>query len=212
VSSTPAEYFRQLYAGDADPWRLRERWYEQRKRNLLLAALPQPRYARAFEPGCATGALTELLARRCDLLVAAEAEPAPLEQAGNALADLGGVTLVRGRIPGWWPDGDFDLVVLSELLYYFAPADLDAVLDRAVASLRPGGTLAAVHWRHPAPDHAQSGDAVHDRLHRRRDLRGLSALVEDDFRLDVLVRAPAGTPALSVAARTGIPGARPDRP
>ena len=33
-------YFDQLYRDDADPWLVRQRWYEERKRALLLACLP----------------------------------------------------------------------------------------------------------------------------------------------------------------------------
>jgi hypothetical protein len=37
-------HFQQLYEQADDPWQVRQRWYEQRKRSLLLASLPAPRY------------------------------------------------------------------------------------------------------------------------------------------------------------------------
>ena len=37
--ATPAAlaHFESLYAASEDPWQVRQSWYEQRKRNLLLA-------------------------------------------------------------------------------------------------------------------------------------------------------------------------------
>jgi len=203
--TTTDEYFERVYAAGPDPWRLRERWYERRKRSALLAALPAERYRRAFEPGCATGALTEELARRCDQVVAAERSDVPLGVARRLLADRAGVELHHAAVPAWWPSGRFDLVVLSEIGYYLDDAALDLLLDRVRTGLEPGGTLAAVHWRHPAPDHARSGDSVHDRLRAFAGEAGwaaVSATTEPDFRLDVVVAGPVA----SVAALHGVPG------
>ena len=45
-------------------------------------------------------------------------------------------------IPAEWPDGMFDLIVLSEVLYYLDAAANLATARRAAAALRPG----AVAW------------------------------------------------------------------
>lgn len=55
-----------MYAASDDPWGFDDRWYERRKYALTLAILTRPTYTCAFEPGCANGALTELLQARCD--------------------------------------------------------------------------------------------------------------------------------------------------
>lgn len=206
MSATPPEYFEAVYAAGPDPWPA-GRWYEVRKRGLLLAALPEPRYRRAVEPGCGSGALTVALAARCDEVVAVERSTVAAAAARAATRGLPGVEVRTGVVPQEWPAGGYDLAVLSEVGYYTDAAGWSALLDVAVAGLAPGGTLAAVHWRHPAPDHVTSGDAVHAVLRERPDLALVSALVEDDLRLDVLLRAPAGSRGLSVAVRTGVPGA-----
>jgi trans-aconitate methyltransferase len=204
MTATPDGYFERVYASDPDPWRLRERWYERRKRAVLLAALPRERYRRAFEPGCATGALTEQLAERCEEVVAVERAEAPLAVARRHLGGRAGVRLLSEVVPQWWPDGRFDLVVLSEIGYYLDDAGLDLLLDRSLACLEPGGTLAAVHWRPPARSHARSGDSVHDRLRAVASGSALASVQhteEPDFLLDVLVAAPDG----SVARAEGVP-------
>ena len=76
----------------------------------------------------------------------------------------------RLSVPQEWPDGMFDLVVVSEVGYYLGPADLEQLLDRAVGSLAPRGTLLACHWRHPVPDYPATGDEVHHRLLARPEL------------------------------------------
>jgi SAM-dependent methyltransferase len=188
-------YFADMYAGAEDPWGFRSRWYEQRKRDVTLAALTRPRYRRAFEPGCSIGVLTAALAERCDEVVAADVDEGAVATARRGLARHGHVRVERLSVPHEWPDGMFDLVVLSEVAYYFAPAELDRLLERAVGSLAPRGALLACHWRHPVSDYPATGDEVHDRLLARPELCPAVSHMEEDFRLDLLTLGPAPTPA-----------------
>ena len=103
--------------------------------------------------------------------------------------------VAHGAVPQQWPDGTFDLVVLSEVGYY--ARDLDLLARRAWDSLGPDGVLVACHWRHPAPDHPHDADAVHRALHRPG--RRIVEHVEDDFRLDVWTAT-----GRSVAVETGV--------
>lgn len=188
-------YFDRLYAQDSDPWRLRERFYEQRKRATVLAALTRPRFRRAFEPGCATGLLTAELARRCDELEAWDIARAAVEQAAERLRDQLHVTVRAGAIPDEWPSGRFDLILLSEVGYYCA--DLGALAARIDESLDDDGLLLACHWRHAAPLHPHPTGAVHAVLGADRHL--VVSHVEDDFLLQAWTRR--GT---SVAVEEGI--------
>ena len=157
-------YFDRLYAAADDPWGLAERFYERRKRELVLASLPRAHFRRAFEPGCATGLLTAGLAGRCDAVVAWDAAAAAVAQAARRLAGAPHVRVEVGAIPGAWPAGEFDLVVLSEVGYYVA--DLDALAARVDSALAGDGVVLAVHWRHAAADHPQTADDVHRVLGR----------------------------------------------
>jgi trans-aconitate methyltransferase len=191
----PATYFADMYAGAEDPWGFRSRWYEQRKRDVTLAALTRPRYRRAFEPGCSIGVLTAALADRCDEVVAADVDPCAVTSARRELARHRHVRVERLSVPGEWPDGTFDLVMISEVAYYLAPVELEQLLDRAVGSLAPRGTLLACHWRHPVSDYPATGDDVHHRLLARPELSQAVCHVEEDFRLDLLTLGPAPSPA-----------------
>jgi SAM-dependent methyltransferase len=200
--STPEAYFDRMYAGAPDPWDFAGRWYEQRKRELTVAALPRRRYRSAFEPGCATGELTALLAARCDRLLAGDRVPAAVDGAAARLAGHPHVAVRRLRVPDEWPPGRFDLIVVSELGYYLDDAGLRQLLDRTVRALEPGGTLVAVHWRWPVADHARDGDDVNAAVDARAELARIARHEEADFRLDVYLRTPP--PARSVAQGEGL--------
>lgn len=194
--SLPGSYFDRMYADTEDPWGFRTRWYERRKHALTVAVLPQPRFASGLELGCSIGELTAGLAERCDRLVALDPSERALAAAGRRVPT--GVDFRLGSVPGDWPAGDYDLVVLSEVGYYLDPDDLSALLDLVAADLRPGGVVVACHWRHPVADYPQRGDAVHAALADRWPR--LSRAEEEDFLLDVL--RPGG--GESIARREGL--------
>lgn len=198
--SLPLGYFDALYEQATDPWGFENRWYESRKRAITMASLPRERFSNAFEPGCSIGVLTGELAGRCDALLASDIASAPLEVARARLAERPWVRFEQRRLPKDWPDGTFDLVVLSEIGYYCSATDLAQLIERAAVSLAPAGVLVACHWRHPVEDYPISGDQVHATLRSRSGLAVLAGHVEEDFRLDVLVPPPA----LSVARRGGL--------
>ena len=54
-------------------------------------------------------------------------------------------------IPREWPPGAFDLIVFSEILYYFDDADLDQVLRLGTSALRPAGTCSRCTGGIPRP-------------------------------------------------------------
>lgn len=190
------EYFERLYAASPDPWGFTTRWYEERKYALSLAMLPRRRYAEVFEPGCSIGVLTALLAPRCDRLLSWDASAEAVRRARERAPDA---RVERGSIPAQWPAGSFDLIVFSEVLYYLGPDDLDRAVGLAERSLRPGGALLAVHWRHPVPEYPLTGDEAHAAV-ARSSLSRLAEHREDDFLAEVYVRGPA----VSVAAAEGL--------
>jgi SAM-dependent methyltransferase len=195
-------YFDAMYAAKPDPWSLRTRWYEARKYAISIAMLPRQRYRDAFEPGCSVGVLTGMLAPRCDRLLSCDMTSAAVKAAAQHTARYPNVRVEQRAILGAWPPGRFDLIVLSEILYYFAGGDLDHVLDLAVAALRPAGSLLAVHWRHPVADYPRSGDEVHAALAARAGLARLADHAEPDFLAQVYLRGE-GEP-VSVAQAEGL--------
>jgi len=188
------DYFAGLYAGSDDPWGLATEPYEHRKHALTLAALPRMRYSRAFEPGCAIGVLTAQLAARCDQLVSWDGADSAVVQARERVGQPH-VRIEQALVPARWPAGSFDLVVVSELLYFLRAPDRDGLAAAVGGCLRPGGHLIAVHWRHWFAEATCTGDEAHAEVAAKAVALGLRRLVEHvetDFLLDVWEAASAG--------------------
>lgn len=183
------EVFTEIFDQD-DPWGLESLWYEARKRDLLVAALPEARYARALEAGCATGTLTERLAARCDALLAVDVMPRAIERTRARLHGAANVQARVAQLPGDWPAGRFDLIVLSELGYYFDPADWQRTAELAAAALTPAGTLVACHYRRPFADCRMATEDVHAALADQPGLHRHVHHLEPDFLLEVWSRNP----------------------
>lgn len=184
MTRVPSRHFDDGYRDDPDPWGFAHRFYEQRRYDVTVAALPRARYRRAFEPACAVGELTRRLAARCDEVVACDCSAVVVDHARAAHGALGNVTWSVGSVPEDWPPGWFDLVVLSEVGYYFTPDELVVLRDQAVGALEPGGTLLAVHWLGHSPDHLLHGDDVHDVLGGAANVTHGGVYRDDGFRLD----------------------------
>jgi cyclopropane fatty-acyl-phospholipid synthase-like methyltransferase len=202
----PDAYFDRMYADTDDPWQLSTRWYEQRKYAITLALLPHRRYRHAFEPGCSIGALTELLAQRCDQVTAVDVADAALRTADARLRDAGlrdQVTLERSSLDDPWPPGPFDLLVLSEVAYYLEAGTLTAVLRRECRGLRPGATVVAAHWRHAVADYPLTGDEAHAVIAQTPGLTPLGCYRDSDVVIEVFDNGDGQ----SVAAREEVPGA-----
>jgi SAM-dependent methyltransferase len=190
-SSLRRDYFEELYAKDADPWRFATSPYEREKYDATLAALPKARYARGLEIGCSIGVLTRRLADRCDRLVATDIAQEPLEEARRRSADAAWVDFRRGAAPGDWPEGTFDLILLSEVVYYLSRSDVDLMAERVLSSLVPGGDLVLVHWTGET-NYPLSGDEASERLlQKARPLNPTLRRRFERFRIDVASR-PAG--------------------
>jgi 2-polyprenyl-3-methyl-5-hydroxy-6-metoxy-1,4-benzoquinol methylase len=156
------DYFDALYAGNPDPWNFEASAYEAAKYDATIAAL-EPPYASALEVGCSIGVLTERLAELCENLLAIDVAEAAL---ARARARVPHVTFERREIPEQWPDGAFDLIVCSEILYYLDEPALELTLEQIERTLVPAGSLLAVHWRHQTRRYPLLGDRVHEYLAR----------------------------------------------
>ncbi len=155
-----AAYFEQIYQ-HPDPFQYRDRWYEARKRALTLASLPRQRYRNGWELGCSNGVLTAELAARCDALLATDLSAAALAEASVSTQAHANVRLQQASHPDQWPQGQFDLIVVSEVGYYLSPQDVVTMATQLRGSLADDGLLLACHWVHPFAEVRTSAAQVH---------------------------------------------------
>ncbi len=191
-------YLHRMYDSGPDPWRIGEGFYEQRKRQLLVDCLIEPRYASCYEPACGNGELSVLLADRCEGLLASDiAEPA-VERAAARLAGRPGVRVRRMTLPTDWPAERFDLVVLSEFGYYLPWPNWQAVVARTADSLTGHWTVLACHWLPDFAERRAGTDELHAELRDRLPGRHVLQLRDEDFLVDVFTGRSD-----SLAAREG---------
>lgn len=189
--SLPPEYFDRKYAEKLDYWDFETSPYEAEKYASSLAALPRERYRRGFEIGCSIGVLTAKLAARCDALLSIDVADAALNVARQRCAQLPQVRLQRMQFPGEQPGTDerLDLIVVSEVGYYWSREELAVAKDWMVANLSPGGTLLLVHYTPPVSDYPLTGDEVHEAFLTDARFQHRAGDRKEQYRLDVLIRA-----------------------
>jgi len=105
-----------------------------------------PRTGRVLEVGCGHGLLTAFLAL-CSpgrTVLGVDVDAAKIDAARAAAAGLepGEATLAYDAIePGEFPSGEFDAIVIADVLYLLGPEARGRVLDDCAIHLAPGGVL-----------------------------------------------------------------------
>lgn len=188
--SLDSAYFEDVYARSPDPWGFRTSPYERGKYQATLDVLPRPRYGAALEVGCSIGVFTRLLAGRCDAVLALDASARALAEARRDGADLAHVTFREATLPGDFPAGRYDLIVLSEVLYYLSTADLDRLAQLCLGALAPDGQMVLCHWLGET-DYPLGGDEAAERFIAAvaPRWRPAEARREPEYRLDLLTAA-----------------------
>ncbi len=188
-NTSASSFFEEKYKCDPDPWQFASDPVELARYHAIVAALGHRRYRSAFEPGCSVGVLTERLAAFCDTLEAIDFSQTALERARERCAGLPHVTLRCLSLPQRMPVTGFDLLVLSEIGYYFHEPDWQRLSSELIDGAEPGTTILASHWLGHSADHRMSGDAVHAILRANPLLHLEHAERHPTFRLDRWVHA-----------------------
>jgi SAM-dependent methyltransferase len=126
-----------------------------------------------------------MLAPLCDEVRAVDVSEKAVAAARNRLAGFPHARVERRRLPEQTPEGPFDLIVVSEVLYYWPKEVMLAALRRFEEVLAPGGVLLAVHWRKETKTYPLQGDEVHALLLKHTRLTNTTAIVEPEYRLDL---------------------------
>lgn len=190
-NSLPPSYFDSLYRADIDPWKFETSDYEADKYAATIAALPKSCYRSALEIGGSIGVLTEKLANRAAKLLSVDVSKLAQDRAVERCRHLPQVEFQIMEVPKQFPNRTFDLILVSEVGYYWNWEDLRATQKHIVESLEPGGHLLLVHWILYAKDYPLSGDEVHEAfLHLSPvHFKHLLGQSEEQYRLDLFERS-----------------------
>jgi LmbE family N-acetylglucosaminyl deacetylase len=184
--SLPPEYFENLYQTYTDPWKFATSDYEANKYAATIAALPNRRFHSAFEIGGSIGVLTQKLAEHCDRLLSIDVSESAQQQAIQRCQHLPQVRLQIMQFPQQSPNEPFDLILLSEVGYYWGWEDLQLARSRMIECLVSQGYLLLVHWLPVSPGYPLTGDDVHDFFLESDRLQLISSQREEKYRIDLL--------------------------
>lgn len=187
LDPSSSAFFEQKYQQKADPWDFAKSEYEQSRYHAIIAALAGKRYRNAFEPGCSVGVLTEQLLTICDHVEAIDFAASAVAAARARCPGSNATFQVMG-LPERLPLHGFDLIVLSEIGYYFAPEQWQQIIASLVSTAGLGTTFLVAHWLGFSPDHRVSGEQVHAIVRAQPDLHLLHEERHAGFRLDLLER------------------------
>jgi SAM-dependent methyltransferase len=160
MTSHGQAHFQRIYDASKDPWNYQGSDYEKAKRDATIAALDGRRFQSGLEVGCSIGELTHCLSACCDQLLGVDFIDDALTVARVRCGNQPWVSFRNVRVPLEWPDGQFDLIVLSEVLYFLSPEDSLALAGRCRHCLTPEGVMLLVNWLDKSPDDPSSGDAA----------------------------------------------------
>ena len=184
INTVSKEFFEEKYRASRDPWSFSSSSYELNRYDEIMQLLGNRSFNHGFEPGCSIGVLTERLAGRCRHLFAMDISPSAVALARERCAAHPGVTIAEGALPNDMPQDTFDLIVFSEIGYYFERNVLAVIRDLLTNRLARQGVLIGVHWLGVSTDHLLSGDEVQDVLGCTNLLRMLTSQRHEGFLLE----------------------------
>jgi 2-polyprenyl-3-methyl-5-hydroxy-6-metoxy-1,4-benzoquinol methylase len=158
MSSHGPQHFQRIYAASEDPWNYRNSDYERAKRDAVIKALARRRFRSGLEVGCSIGRLTHRLADCCDQLLGVDFIDKALAAARVTCGKQPWVSFRNVQVPRGWPEGQFDLIVLSEVLYFLSSEDSLSLVALCKHSLAADGVILLVNWLDKSPDDPCSGD------------------------------------------------------
>lgn len=193
------DYFDALYHENDDPWDYQNRWYEARKRNICLSLLLKQQHQNVLEIGCSNGVFSQQLAMRSQKLTCIDANSKAIALARARLAALKHVQVIQQRIPTQFPQGQYDLIVIGEILYYLNSAEIEQCLRKIEAVLTDQGSLLCCHWKYPIDGFHLDGSQVHDFLKANIHFKHYLSFQDTDFVADLWTKQ-----ALSIAQLEGL--------
>lgn len=136
--------FDRLFKDHPDPWQS-TRELERERVSITLALLEEghaSRFSNALELGCAEGIFTEVLAPRCQRLLAVDYSPIALARAAQRLQGVSGVSFGKLDIRHDPIHAKFDLVVaMGVLTYLVRPWEVRRACEKLIDALEPRGLL-----------------------------------------------------------------------
>ena len=138
--------YAKCFAARTDPWGYEITPFTLEKFQATIELLDDARrdacFQRAWEIGCAEGAMTARLAQICERLSAVDFIPLALERARVRCQKFANVSFSKWDLESDKAPGPFDLIVITDVLGSLGGRrDIRRARDKVVSALAPGGYL-----------------------------------------------------------------------
>jgi len=183
-SPSSAEAFEARYRHGRDPWSFAQSPYELNRYRIIMSCLHRASYELIYEPGCGVGVLTQQLAGIANTLIAADFAPSALDQARTRCAHRPNIEFICADLRTFMPSVAPDLIIFSELGYYFSLQEIECIAADLGRHLRSGGEFIAGHWLGNSKDHVLHANQVHEVLRSYLGLSPRRQQLHAGFRLD----------------------------
>ncbi|MEH6487944.1 class I SAM-dependent methyltransferase [Hyphomonas oceanitis] len=158
------EGFERRFQSDPDPWQTFSSVYELKKRQYLGHAIGNRTYGRCLEVAAGNGSNTCLIAGKALRLVATEGTPTGVRLMESLTGHLENTSVRQQDLAEPMPCRRYDLIVVSEVLYYLTAPVLRNVARGIDRTLVPNGRLILAHHHERFPDAVHSGQDIHARF------------------------------------------------
>jgi 2-polyprenyl-3-methyl-5-hydroxy-6-metoxy-1,4-benzoquinol methylase len=138
--------FERLYLESPDPWNYRSSPYERQKYERVLACALKWRSAgeSALEVGCSVGVFSRMLTDHFDKVTAIDVSKEALSAATRYNSAAKNVRFMHSDLQSLDTEGQYDLIVCAEVLYYVAEKDVEAVCRQLGRYLSARGVILLV--------------------------------------------------------------------
>ena len=150
-----------MYQQSEDPWNFRNSAYEKKKYQRTIDIIRKIPVQSVLELGCSIGVLTKGIAKHVTYITAVDISQKAIEAAKETTREHEHITFHVQDLKEGFDYGTFDLVLLSEICYYYHKDDLLKLLERCKDSLNSAGYVLLVHWTGFVRDYPLTGKQAH---------------------------------------------------
>ena len=138
--------FERLYLESPDPWNYRSSPYERQKYERVLACALKWRAASesALEVGCSIGVFSRMLTHHFDKVTAIDVSKEALSAATRYNSTAKNVRFMHSDLQSLDTDGQYDVIVCAEVLYYVLEKDVEIVCRQLSRYLSTRGIILLV--------------------------------------------------------------------
>ncbi|WP_404862903.1 class I SAM-dependent DNA methyltransferase [Georhizobium sp. MAB10] len=163
--------FENLFQCDPDPWDYETSAFEAHKRSVLLRHAGLSPRGRVLELACANGVTTQALMNVGLRVTALDGSLTAISQAQARLGKISRLRLLHANLPEGMPKERFDLIVVSEIVYYLGSIAARQLAKSVANRVSPGGRVVVLHHHVNFPDASVNPEHAHRdfvRLLRKR--------------------------------------------